>query len=132
MPKTIVWIEDDIDVIYSVVKPLESAGYEFIRIYNAKDALSPENVEIIRDADLLLLDLMIPPAGRQYDADEMPGVDVLRKLRQEHRVQTPVVVFSVSHSVRILEQLETCSIADFIRKPVRPSELKARITKILE
>ena len=32
MPRIIVWIEDDIDVIDSVVQPLESAGYEFIRI----------------------------------------------------------------------------------------------------
>src|SRR6267154_3916221 len=88
-------------------------GQYCIRIYNAKDALLHENVEIIRDADLLLLDLMIPPAERLYDADEMPGVDVLRRLRQDHKVQTPVVVFSVSQNVRILKQLEPWGIADF-------------------
>lgn len=36
MDKMIVWVEDDTDVIDPVVRPLERAGHQFIRLHYRK------------------------------------------------------------------------------------------------
>jgi len=39
MDKTIVWNENDTDVIDPVVRPLERAGHQFIRLHTVREAL---------------------------------------------------------------------------------------------
>ena len=39
MSRTIVWIEDDTDIIDPVVRPLERAGHRFVRLHTAQEAL---------------------------------------------------------------------------------------------
>ena len=39
MDRTIAWIEDDTDVIDPVVRPLERAGHQFIRLHTVREAL---------------------------------------------------------------------------------------------
>ena len=65
MSKTIVWIEDDVDIIGPVVRPLEHAGYKIIRLRTAKEVF--DNVQKLHDADLILLDMLLPDGGVDYE-----------------------------------------------------------------
>jgi CheY-like chemotaxis protein len=130
MPKTIAWIEDDYDMIQPVVYPLEKAGYRIINIPNTKEAL--KNLEQLRQVDLILLDLFLPPGTGGRDFGSYPGVQLFRELREIYQVETPIVVFTVLSQAYLLEELKELGAADIVRKPVRPSELKERVERVLE
>ena len=136
MAKTIVWIEDDTDIIDPVVRPLERAGHRFIRLRSAREAL--EALEEIRRADLILLDIIFPPAQVPHGFDPVNGFDqytglhLLQELRDVHGVTTPVVVLTVVVRPELDKELQALDVADTIHKPVRPSELKRRVEAVWE
>lgn len=130
MAKTIIWIEDDTDVIAPVVRPLERAGHQFVRLHTVAEAL--EAVEKIREADLILLDMILPPGQTEREFGRYPGKDVLYELREIHGVTTPVVALTVVTREEVIQQLKALGVADIVRKPVRPSELRDRVEKVLE
>ncbi len=130
MPKTIVWIEDDTDIIDPVVRPLERAGYRFERLRTAKEAL--DRLDIIRGSDLIVLDLILPPGGMDRKFSCYPGLDLLQELREQHGITQPVVVLSVVRNEETFEKLRALGVADVITKAVLPSELKGRVQKVLE
>ena len=129
MPKTIIWIEDDTDIIDPVVRPLELAGYEIVRIPTAIEAL--EAVGQIKDADLILLDMILQPGNTDREFSRYSGLDILKELREKHKVGTPVVALTVVTRTEIRQRLHEFNVADIIRKPVRPSQLKERVEAVL-
>lgn len=129
MPKTIVWIEDDTDIINPVVRPLERAGYQIIRFGNAHTALS--NIAQIQNADLVLLDMIIPQGDVEIELSRYPGLDILRELRHTYKLSIPVVALTVVTRDEVRQRLHELDIADIVRKPVRPSELKERVEQVL-
>jgi len=130
MAKTIVWIEDDIDIIGPVVRPLERAGYQIVRLRTAKEVF--ENIKVLHDADLILLDMLLPDAGSGLEMGRYTGLDIYRELKQNHALSTPVVALTVVAREEVRKNLRDLGVADIIRKPVRPSELKERIEQILD
>ena len=135
MPKTIVWIEDDTDIIDPVVRPLERAGHRFLRLHSAQEAL--DALEEIRHADLILLDIIFPPANNaphSFDQTEgfshYTGLHLLRELRQTQGVTTPVIVLTVVIRPELDTELQALDVVDIIHKPVRPSELKRRVEAV--
>jgi CheY-like chemotaxis protein len=129
MSKVIAWIEDDVDVIYPVVRPLEKAGYQIITFRNAKEAL--KSVKQIRKADLILLDMLLPPGQTGEELNHYAGLSLLRELREVHKVSNRVVVFTVVTPDNLMERLRELGVADIVRKPILPSELKERIERAL-
>lgn len=129
MPKTIVWIEDDVDIIGPVIRPLERAGYKIICLRTAKDVF--DNVQKILDADLVLLDMLLPDGGLSMELGRYTGLDIFRELKMKHNLSTPVVALTVVAREEVRNTLRELGAADIIRKPVRPSELKERIEHIL-
>jgi DNA-binding response OmpR family regulator len=130
MTKTIVWIEDDTDIIDPVVRPLEKAGYQIIRMPTASEALA--NVDQIKAADLILLDMILRPGNSAREFSRYSGLDVLRELYLSHGVKTPVIALTVVTRDEIRQQLNDLGAVDIIRKPVRPSELKERVEGVLQ
>ena len=133
MPKTIVWIEDDTDIIDPVVRPLERAGHQFVRLHSAQEALMA--IDEIRHADLILLDIIFPPVRppQGFPADglsQYTGLHLLQQLRHQHEITTPVVVLTVVIRAELEHELQTLDVADIIHKPVRPSELKKRVEAV--
>jgi DNA-binding response OmpR family regulator len=127
----IAWIEDDVDVIDSVVYPLEQAGYHIDRYRTTSEAKS--HWDELRKVDLILLD-MISPSGEGRTSGgygTYPGLQLLQELRNLHELRIPVVAFTVVTKREVLEELKRLGVADIIRKPVRPSELKERIEAVL-
>jgi DNA-binding response OmpR family regulator len=129
MPKTIVWIEDDVDIIGPVVRPLERAGFQIIRLRTAKEVF--DNIPKLHDADLILLDMLLPAGSVELELSRYTGLDIFRELKENHNLTTPVVSLTVVAREEVRKNLRDLGVADIIRKPVRPSELKERIEQIL-
>lgn len=131
MSKTIVWLEDDVDIIAGVVRPLERAGYRFEQIRTVAEAR--EKFDLLRRADLILLDMILPPgqSGVTMLSSPYPGKELLREIR-DAGIDTPVIVLSVVARDEVRRELERLGVADVIRKPVLPSELKRRVESVLE
>jgi DNA-binding response OmpR family regulator len=125
----IAWIDDDTDIIDPVIEPLEQDGHEIIRMRTVRGAL--DAVETLRTCDLILLDMIIPIGDDNEEWDYYSGASLLRKLREEHSVTTPVIAFSVVDSRKVEEQLDTLDVAQYVRKPALPSELKEAVDAVL-
>ena len=130
MAKTIVWIEDDIDIIEPVIRPLELAGYTFVKLRTIAEALNA--IEVIRNADLVLLDMILPPSQIDREFGRYPGRKLLEILRKEYGIVTPVIALTVVTQPEVLEDLANLGVADVLRKPIRPSVLKQRVEDVLQ
>ena len=125
----IVWIDDDIEIIDPVIEPLVQDGHEIARIRSIRKALG--SVDTLRSCDLILLDMILPPGGLDESMGYYSGASLLRRLREEYEVATPVVVFSVVDLARVEEQLAPLNVARYVRKPALPSELKEAVDAVL-
>src|SRR5262249_21033269 len=121
--------EEDTDVIDPVVRPLERAGYQFTRLRTVEEALSA--VEQIRRADLILLDMILPVGQTEQEFGRYTGVGLLRELRETYGIHTAVVALTVVTNSDVLHELEGLDVAEVVHKPVRPSELKERVERVL-
>lgn len=72
--------------------------------------------------DLLLLDWELPGEA---------GVDVLRAVRARHDVRTPVIFVTHRDDERHVVEALSAGADDYLTKPVRTAELKARILALL-
>lgn len=130
MAKTIVWIEDDVDIIDPVIRPLERAGHRILRLRLVQEAL--ENIELIRNSDLILLDIILPSGDVSKEYGRYSGLELLQELKDEHGIETPVVVLSVVTNAEVYRRLRELGVKDIIRKPILPSKLKERVERVLE
>ena len=129
MTKTIIWIEDDVDIISPVIRPLERAGYKIVCFRTSKEVF--DNVQKLKDADLILLDMILPDGGLSMELSRYTGLDIYRDLKTKHNLETPVIALTVVAREEVRITLRELGVADIIRKPVRPSELKERIEQAL-
>lgn len=125
----IAWIDDDIEIIDPVIQPLVRDGHEITKIRTIRDAL--DSAEVLRTCDLILVDMLLPAGDLDEDFGYYSGVPLLRRLREEHGVATPVIVFSVVDPDRVREGLDPLNVAGYVRKPALPSELKTAVDAVL-
>ena len=128
MSKTIAWIEDDVDIIGPVIRPLERVGYKFVRFRSVEEVFA--NIPQLQSADLILLDMILPHGGYEGEMGRYTGLDIFEALRETHNVDTPIVALTVVAREEVRQKLRDLGVTDIIRKPVRPSELKERIEEI--
>jgi DNA-binding response OmpR family regulator len=72
--------------------------------------------------DLLLIDWELP---------DMPGLDVLRTLRARHGARTPVIFVTHRDDEGDVVRALSAGADDYVIKPVRGAELKARVLALL-
>lgn len=132
MAPKIAWIEDDISIIYPVIKPMKKAGYEIIEMQTIPNDV--DSINELRDVDLIILDMiMVPSSDKSQIYVHHAGMEFLNRLRKEHEIDTPVVILSVVTHIENLKAIsDELNIVDVITKPVMPKELKDRIDKCLE
>jgi DNA-binding response OmpR family regulator len=106
-------IEDDDAIASSLVRVLDSQGYEARRISRGGGALEAA----APPTDLVLLDLGLP------DTD---GVDVCRRLRQARPDLAIVIVTARDQELDVVAGLDAGA-DDYLVKPFKLSELLARI-----
>ncbi len=120
MPKETILIVDDEDLIrWSLRKKISNWGYQTLEAANAKDAIDMAEKE---SPDLILLDIRLP---------DMSGLDVLRTIREKD----PRVVVIMMTAYGVLEDAVTAlrlGAYDFVPKPLNFDELAVTVSNALE
>jgi CheY-like chemotaxis protein len=122
----ILLIDDDHDFIEATRTVLESVPYEVIVAYDGDEGL--EKVQEERP-DLVLLDIIMPTQD---------GFHVCEKLKSDPELWHIPVIMLTSLSQRISDTAFSVQDGmmleadDFIDKPVRPTELLARVARLLK
>ena len=116
MAYRLLWVDDEIELLHGHIIFLQSKGYEVTTMTNGQDAIEACRAT---DFDLMLLD------------ENMPGLNGLETLVQvkELRPSMPVVMVTKSEEEDIMEQAIGSKIADYLIKPVNPSQILLALKK---
>ena len=106
----ILWADDEIDLLTPYLIYLRSKDYEVLTATNGQDAIDICRQEPL---DIVFLD------------ENMPGLSGLEALQEIKRLhpELPVVMITKSEEERIMEQAIGEKIADYLIKPVNPSQI---------
>ena len=123
MVKTILVVDDDPGVMYTVKRGLESldSDYHVVCVESGEKCL--EMLEHNQIPDLILLDIMMP---------DMSGWETRDKIKDNLSWRNIPVVFLTARTDRIAKDAGSFLAEDYIEKPFEISELKQRIDKILK
>lgn len=115
MNTKILLVDDEKDIIEFLQYNLVQEGFEVITAYNGEEALK----KISLSPDLIILDVMMP---------KMDGFEVCRAIRQKKGFENIPVIFLTAKSSEVdeIKGLESGA-DDFIRKPISPKKLIARV-----
>ena len=112
----ILWADDEIELLKAHIIFLEKKGYEVVTVSNGMDALDQCTQ---RNFDLIMLDEMMPG---------LSGLETLQRIK-EIQPATPVVMCTKSEEENIMEQAIGSKIADYLIKPVNPSQILLTLKK---
>jgi len=122
MVKTILVVDDDPDLIYTIRKGFEGidTNYKILGAESGKKCLKLlKNNEI---PDLILLDIMMP---------ELSGWDVAAELKKNPKWKDIPVIFLTAKSDPFSKTYGGIVIEDYITKPFEIMELKESIDRLL-
>lgn len=118
MKPKVLWIDDEISGLKSLIYFLENEGYEVETVSNGTDAL-----EIIKtnNLDAVFLD------------EYMPGLDGIETLNliREISYSLPVVMITKSEENSLIDSALSERVDDYLIKPVNPKQLLATLKKLL-
>jgi two-component system alkaline phosphatase synthesis response regulator PhoP len=120
MPKKILVVDDEPDILKIVSFRLGKAGYDIITAGDGKTAL-----DLIRKErpDLILLDLRIPVVD---------GYEVARQVKTDEKLKSIPIIFLTASSVSTIEKkAKDFQAADSIIKPFDPEELFRKVKKFI-
>ena len=112
----ILWVDDEIDLLQPYIIYLKNKGYDVLTASNGEDALEvfrAQSSDAGQPIDIVILD------------ENMPGMSGLETLQEVKRVhpEVPVVMITKSEEEHIMEQAIGEKIADYLIKPVNPSQI---------
>ncbi len=120
MPKTILIVDDEEDILHLLRYNLEKEGYAVRTAANGAEA-----VDLAQSAspDLIVLDVMMP---------EMDGFEVCRRLRATTQHATTPIIFLTARTGEV-DQILGLELGadDYIQKPISPRVLVARVKSVL-
>ena len=118
MNGTLLWVDDEIELLKAYVIFLEKKEYEVVTATNGQDAL---DLCRERSFDLIFLD------------ENMPGLSGLETLSRikEFCPTVPVVMVTKSEEENIMDQAIGSKIADYLIKPVNPNQIFLTLKKHL-
>ncbi len=119
MEKTILWADDEMDLLKAHLHFLKEKGYHVITATNGSDAL---DIIKTQDVDLVLLDENMPGFS---------GLETLTKIKQI-KPDLPVVMTTKSEEESIMEDAIGSKISDYLLKPVNPKQILLSIKKNLD
>ncbi|MGB5317605.1 PglZ domain-containing protein, partial [Eudoraea sp.] len=116
---TILWVDDEIDLLKPHILFLEGKNYEVVTCNSGQDAL----VEIAsKSFDIVFLD------------ENMPGISGLETLTELKvlNASLPVVMITKSEEEFLMEEAIGSKIADYLIKPVNPNQILLSLKKNLD
>ncbi len=112
----ILWVDDEIELLKPHILTLQGKGYEVDTCNNGYDAI---DMAAEKAYDVIILDEMMPG---------MTGLETL-PLIKDVRPTTPVIMVTKSEEEDIMDKAIGSKIADYIIKPVNPSQIVLLIKK---
>ena len=116
---SILWADDEIDLLKAQVLFLSSKGYRIVAVGSGTEALQKVREETF---DLVFLDEHMPG---------LTGLEVLPRIKAV-RPQLPVVMITKNEEENLMEEAIGSQIADYLIKPVNPNQILLSIKKILD
>ena len=112
----ILWVDDEIDLLKPYTLYLKNKGYEVDTATNGQDAIELCEKEIY---DIVFLDENMPG---------LSGLETLSKIK-EIRPNIPIVMITKSEEENIMDMAIGNKIADYLIKPVNPSQILMTLKK---
>jgi len=112
----ILWVDDEIELLKPYTIFLSEKGYEVETCNNGRDAI---DLVAKKNYDIMFLD------------ENMPGVSGLEVLNEVSKLHTgmPVVMITKNEEEDIMDQAIGQQIADYLIKPVNPSQILLTLKK---
>ena len=119
MDTTILWADDEIDLLKPHIIFLEQKGYEVVTANSGSDA-----IDLVRERhfDIVFLDEQMPGVS---------GIEALEVIKREYP-NLPVVMITKSEEERIMEDAIGSNISDYLIKPVNPNQILLSLKRNLE
>ena len=119
--KTIVYIEDESEMIDLVKLILSRKGYQVVGAVGGREGLAVVREQV---PDLVLLDLMMP---------DIEGWDVYQQIRaDENTSHIPVIIITAkAQNIDKVLGLHIAKVDDYISKPFSPQDLVSSIERVL-
>ncbi len=116
---SILWTDDEIDLLKPHVLFLQEKGYEVKTATNGQDAIDLVSKQ---DFDIIFLD------------ENMPGLSGLETLVKIKNLKSniPVIMITKSEEEAIMEEAIGSKIADYLIKPVNPNQILLSLKKNLD
>lgn len=118
MEATILWADDEIDLLKPHILFLEQKGYEIDTINNGSDAV---DMAAEKHYDIIFLDENMPGLN---------GLETLAKIKTTNQ-SVPVIMITKSEEEYIMEEAIGGQISDYLIKPVNPNQILLAIKKNL-
>ena len=112
----LLWVDDEIELLKAHILFLRNKGYEVTTVSNGTDAIDQCRQQTF---DLVLLDEMMPG---------LSGLETLQKIKEISPI-TPIVMVTKSEEENIMDQAIGSKIADYLIKPVNPSQILLTLKK---
>ena len=118
MASSILWADDEIDLLKPHLMFLRNRGYDVDTANNGRDAL-----DMVRAGhyDLIILDENMPG---------LTGLETLSRIKQTVP-HIPVIMITKSEEENIMDQAVGSKIADYLIKPVNPNQILIALKKHL-
>lgn len=119
MRYSILWADDEIDLLKPYIVFLEQKGYDVTPVPSGRDA-----IDLVKERpfDLIFLDEMM---------SGLTGLETLPELKQL-RPNIPVVMITKSEEESIMEDAIGSKIADYLIKPINPKQILLTAKKLLD
>src|SRR6478672_9445023 len=113
---SILWADDEIDLLKPHILFLEQRGYDITPVNNGTDA-----VELCEEKnfDVVFLNKNMP---------DMSGLKALTQIKN-HKPNLPIVMITKNEEEQIMEEAIDSKIADYLIKPLNPSQILLSIKK---
>lgn len=115
----ILWADDEIEMLKAHILFLEEKGYEVDAVVSGDEAV---DMVMENNYDIVFLDEQMPG---------MSGIEALEIIKK-HKAGIPVVMITKSEEESIMEDAIGSNIADYLIKPVKPSQILLSLKRNLD
>ena len=120
MSSTVLVVDDEVDLLFTITLSLELAGYRVVKASTGEEALEVAAAQI---PDAIILDLRLP---------DIDGWEVIRRLGEVGTFpDTPVVLLSAQVDAATADRAVELGVHAHLAKPFRAAELTAVLASLL-
>lgn len=117
MPKTILIVEDEPNLLRIITSYFEKDGYE---VFQAKDGNSALSIFLNSKIDLVILDIMLP---------KVDGFEIARRIRSNSNI--PIIIMTALGEEQDMIKGYNLKVDDYIVKPFSPKILVMKVNNLL-